>query len=57
MLRAESLPEFLPDFGVWDAALAPARGQVLLGSATLRAGGMFKSDWTLPASIADPLAR
>jgi predicted esterase len=57
MLRAESLPEFLPDFVVWDAALAPARGQVLLGSATLRAGGMFNNDWTLPASIADPLAR
>lgn len=56
MLRAESLPEFLPDFVVWDAALAPARGGVLLGSATLRAGGFFKNDWSLPATFADPLA-
>ena len=57
MLRAESLPDFLPDFVVWDAAVAPARGQVLLGSAKLRAGGMFDRDWALPESVADPLAR
>ena len=55
-LRATSLPELLPDFVVWDADLAPARGQVLLGAAALRAGGLFKSDWSLPTSIADPLA-
>lgn len=56
-LRAESLPDFLPDFVVWDQALAPARGQVLLGPATLRAGGLFRNDWSLPASITDPLGR
>ena len=56
-LRAESLPEFLPDFVVWDTSLAPARGQVLLGSGKLRAGGTFTNDWALPSTTFDPLAR
>jgi hypothetical protein len=57
MLRATSLPELLPDFMVWDEGLSPANGQLLLGSATFRAAGLFQNDWTLPAQIKDPLAR
>jgi poly(3-hydroxybutyrate) depolymerase len=56
-LRALSLPDLVPDFVVWDEALGPARGQILLGSASLRAGGFFRNDWSLPAIIADPLAK
>ncbi len=56
-LRALSLPDLLPDFVVWDEAIAPARGQILLGVGSLRAGGFFTKDWALPAQIADPLAR
>jgi poly(3-hydroxybutyrate) depolymerase len=56
-LRALSLPDILPDFVVWDARLAPARGQLLLGDASLLAGGIFEQDWSLPSSIADPLAK
>jgi hypothetical protein len=55
--RAMSLPELLPDFVVWDDALAPARGDLLLGGATLRAGGFFETNWSLPKTIADPLKR
>jgi hypothetical protein len=54
-LRATSLPELLPDFMVWDERLAAANGQLVLGSATLRAAGLFRNDWSLPASIRDPL--
>ena len=56
-LRATSLPDLLPDFVVWDEAVAPSRGQVLLGTGSLRAGGLFTKDWALPAQAADPLAR
>lgn len=56
-LRALSLPELLPDFVVWDAGVAPARGQRLLGAGALRAGGAFERDWSLPAVTADPLAK
>jgi hypothetical protein len=56
-LRALSLPDLLPDFVVWDEGVAPARGQILLGAGSLRAGGLFKNDWSLPGSIADPLAK
>jgi len=56
-LRATSLPDLVPDFVVWDEALAPARGQVLLGAGALRAGGFFTKEWALPSSFADPLAR
>jgi hypothetical protein len=56
-LRALSLPDLLPDFVVWDESVAPARGQVLLGSGSLRAGGLFKNDWSLPTVVADPLRR
>lgn len=56
-LRALSLPDLLPDFVVWDHALAPSRGAVLLGSGSVRAGGFFTKDWALPKSIDDPLAK
>lgn len=55
-LRALSLPDLLPDFVVYDAGVAPARGQLVLGGATLRAAGFFQQDWSLPASVDDPLA-
>ncbi|MBX3230106.1 MAG: hypothetical protein KIT84_25265 [Labilithrix sp.] len=48
MLRARSLPDLLPDYVVWDAALAPAQGQVMLGATPIRAAGLFHNDWTLP---------
>ena len=56
-LRATSLPDLLPDFVVWDEAVAPAHGGTLLGSGALRAGGFFTKEWALPASYADPLAK
>jgi hypothetical protein len=56
-LRAMSLPDLLPDFVVWDEAIAPSRGQVLLGAGSLRAGGVFTKEWALPAQVADPLAK
>jgi predicted esterase len=55
--RAMSLPELLPDFVVWDEAVARARGDLLLGGASVRAGGFFETDWSLPKTIADPLRR
>lgn len=56
LLRATSLPDLVPDFVVWDAGLAPSRGQILLGAGALRAGGFFRKDWSLPADVRDPLA-
>jgi poly(3-hydroxybutyrate) depolymerase len=56
-LRAMSLPDLTPDFVVWDQSLAPARGRTLLDHGSLRAGGTFANDWSLPADIGDPLAR
>jgi predicted esterase len=55
--RSLSLPSLLPDFLVYDADLGPSRGQMLLGSGSVRAGGFFKNDWTLPATASDPLAQ
>jgi len=54
--RSLSLPDLLPDFVVWDDAVAPARGQMILGSGSLRAGGFFTNAWQLPATVVDPLA-
>jgi predicted esterase len=54
--RSLSLPDLIPDFVVWDDALAPSRGQVLLGAGSVRAGGFFGNDWSLPAKLDDPLA-
>jgi hypothetical protein len=50
--RSLSLPDMLPDFVVFDEDVAPARGSLLLGGASVRAGGFFTSDWALPP---DPL--
>ena len=55
-MRALSLPDILPDFVVYDRGVAPSRNQLILGAGALRAGGMFRSDWTLPTVIDDPLA-
>ena len=54
--RSLSLPDLLPDFVVWDDTVAPARGQMILGSGSLRAGGFFTNAWKLPPAIVDPLA-
>jgi poly(3-hydroxybutyrate) depolymerase len=43
--RSTSLPELLPDYVVYDEDVAPARGQLLLGAASLRAAGFFDQDW------------
>jgi poly(3-hydroxybutyrate) depolymerase len=56
-LRAMSLPDLSPDFAVWDQNLARSRGRTLLDAGSLRAGGTFANDWSLPAEIGDPLAR
>ena len=55
--RSLSLPDLLPDFVVYDSAVAPARGQMLLSAGMVRAGGFFKNDWSLPDQIDDPLAK
>lgn len=47
--RSLSLPDILPDYVVFDGGVAPARGALLLGGATLRAGGDFGNDWGVPA--------
>jgi len=46
-LRAMSLPDLLPDYVVWDEGLGRARGGMILGAATLRAGGMFDEAWRI----------
>jgi predicted esterase len=45
--RAVALPELIPDYLVFDARIAGARGQVVLGGAPTLAGGFFRRDWTL----------
>lgn len=45
--RSLSLPDMLPDYVVYDADVTPARGLLVLGSATLRAGGFFGQDWSV----------
>ena len=56
-LRALSLPDLLPDFVVYDTGVARARGQLVLGGASVRAAGFFERDWSLPPTVDDPLAR
>jgi len=46
--RSLSLPEMLPDFVVYDGEVTSARGALVLGGGTLRAGGFFGQDWSLP---------
>jgi predicted esterase len=55
--RALSLPQLLPDFLVYDAALAPAAGEQVLGSARVIAGGFFDWGWRLPAEPSDPIEK
>jgi hypothetical protein len=55
--RSLSLPSLLPDFVVYDADVAPSRGQMLVGSGSVRAAGFFGNDWSLPAVRSDPLAQ
>jgi predicted esterase len=53
--RALSLPQMLPDFLVYDDALAPAAGEVVLGNdAKVVAGGFFDQSWKLPSDPRDP---
>jgi predicted esterase len=47
--RSLSLPEMLPDYVVYDRGVAPARGLLVLGAASVRAAGTFANDWSLPA--------
>ncbi len=54
--RALSLPDILPDFVIYDESLAPARGQMLLSAGSVRAAGFFENDWSIPVTVADPLA-
>jgi len=54
--RSLSLPDLLPDFVVYDEAIAPARGQMIVGVGSVRAGGFFTNSWALPATLNDPLA-
>ncbi|MGD0529881.1 MAG: alpha/beta hydrolase-fold protein, partial [Polyangiaceae bacterium] len=49
--RSLSLPDMLPDFVVFDEDVAPARGGLILGGGNVRAGGFFRSDWSLPATL------
>ncbi|HEY8088671.1 MAG TPA: hypothetical protein VIF09_12520, partial [Polyangiaceae bacterium] len=48
--RSLSLPDMLPDFIVFDEDVTSARGGLLLGAATPRAGGFFTNEWALPAN-------
>jgi len=46
--RSLSLPDMLPDYVVFDEDLAPARGRLALGTATVREAGFFDPSWGLP---------
>ncbi|MCL2724435.1 MAG: alpha/beta hydrolase-fold protein [Polyangiaceae bacterium] len=56
-LRALSLPDLLPDFVVWDDRMARSRGQTLLNTGAVRAGGFFTKEWALPTSFTDPFMK
>jgi predicted esterase len=53
LVRSMSLPGQLPDFIVFDSALAPAAGEQVLGSARVRAAGYFDRTWGVPPQVAD----
>ena len=54
--QSTSLPMLLPDFVVFDARVAPASGQPILGrQGRVLAAGFFNADWSLPAKLSDPL--
>ncbi len=48
--RSMSLPDMLPDYVVYDAGVAAARGSLILGPATVRGGGFFTNDWKVAAA-------
>jgi poly(3-hydroxybutyrate) depolymerase len=52
---ALSLPQLLPDFSVYDASVALAAGQQILGAGRVLAAGFFQRDWSLPADSIDPM--
>jgi predicted esterase len=54
--RSLSLPDMVPDFVVYDEGVAPARNGLILGGASLRAGGFFGQDWALPPVVPSPAA-
>jgi hypothetical protein len=45
--RSLSLPDLLPDYVVYDEAVMPSHGQLLLGMGRVQAGGYFDSEWRL----------
>jgi predicted esterase len=55
--RSLSLPDLIPDFVVYDQSVASARGQMILGSGAVRAGGFFDNEWALPKNTGDPLVQ
>jgi poly(3-hydroxybutyrate) depolymerase len=54
LLRGLSLPRLLPDFVIYDASVASARGSLVLGPASVLAGGLFDTGWRLPEVLEDP---
>jgi hypothetical protein len=52
--RSLSLPELLPDFVVYDEGVKLARGQQVLGKASVRAAGFFDMNWKLPSPLPSP---
>jgi poly(3-hydroxybutyrate) depolymerase len=54
--RSRFLPDLVPDFAIYDGAIAPARGRVLLGAhARVLAAGFWDGRGQVPANAADPL--
>jgi poly(3-hydroxybutyrate) depolymerase len=49
IFRALSLPDLLPDFVIYDEALAASRGETVLANGKVRAAGFFSRTWQLPA--------
>jgi predicted esterase len=56
LFRALSLPSQLPDFIVYDSALAPAAGQQVLGEARVLGAGYFDRNWAFPPDFSDRIA-
>ncbi|MBI5531921.1 MAG: prolyl oligopeptidase family serine peptidase [Deltaproteobacteria bacterium] len=54
LLRGMSLPRLLPDFVVYDESVAGARGQLVLGGASVLAAGLFDGQWRMPEKLDDP---
>jgi poly(3-hydroxybutyrate) depolymerase len=51
--RSLSLPDMLPDYVVFDEDVAPARGRLTLGPATVRRAGFFDASWAFAAGEPD----